>query len=143
MIMFEIKNLPPMPRNRSHMVARNMLIKTPLAREFEKDLSHRLSSMDQTCFNNLRSEFNCKEHYLAAHYVIGTPETELFTKDGAISMRAVDVDAHKLFQDVICRYIGIDDKFIRKATYETLVSHDGNWNYVVTFHIREKEILYV
>ena len=40
-INFTIENLPPMPRNRSHMVARNMLIKTPLAREFEKDLVNR------------------------------------------------------------------------------------------------------
>jgi hypothetical protein len=141
--MFEIKNLPPMPRNRSHMVARNMLIKTPLAREFEKDLMNRLSNLDQTCFNNLKKEFNPKCHYLSAHYVIYTPESELFTKDGSISMRAVDCDAHKLFQDVICRYMGIDDKFIRKVTYETPVSYDDSWNYVVTYHVKEKDILYV
>ena len=137
----EIKNLPPMPRNRSHMVARNMLIKTPLARAFEEDLFDRLKKMDQTMFESFKKQFDPKKHYITAQYIIYTPEDELFTKDGRISHRAVDTDAHKLMQDVIFKHMKIDDALIRYSSYSTPVSGDGNWNYFIIINTAPLEYL--
>lgn len=120
-----------MPRNRSHMVARNMLTKTPLARAFEEDLSDRLNKMDQKMFQDFKKHFNPKLHYISIQYIIYTPEEELFTKDGRVSHRAVDTDAHKLMQDIIFKHMKIDDSAIRYSSYSTPVSGDGNWNYFI------------
>lgn len=138
----KINNLPPMPRNRSHMIARNMLIKTPLAREFEKDLFFRLKEFEMDALE-FKSKFNPKTNYLKVIYYLYTPENELFKKDGGISLHSVDADAHKIFQDVLAKSIGIDDKFFKDVSYQTRVSSDGNWNYLVNFEIQENECLYV
>lgn len=135
-ISFIIEDLPPCPRNRSHMLTvakgRPMLIKTQLTREFEKDLTLRLEEHKGE-FLLFSKTFNPKEQYLKAEYIIYTPEEDLFTKDGRISSKSTDVDAHKVFQDVIFKCIGLDDKLIRDARYYTPVSKNGKYNYVVTF----------
>lgn len=141
-ITLRIDDLPPMPRNRSHMIARNMLIKTPLAREFEKDLVSRLSSYSSH-IGLLKESFSPDQHFLKVNYTIYTPHDDLFTKSGRISLKAVDCDAHKLFQDVIFRTMDIDDKYIRNVTYFTPESRDNHWNYVVTIEVFELEVLYV
>ena len=141
-INFTIENLPPMPRNRSHMVARNMLIKTPLAREFEKDLVNRLES-HILLFDSLRESFNPLQHFLKVYYTIYTPKADLFTKSGSISLRAVDCDAHKVFQDVIFKCLQIDDKTIRNVTYFTPQSHDDLWNYSINIEVCDMDVLYV
>ena len=133
---FEIKNLPPMPRNRSHRVAGKMLIKTDLARAFEQDLTKRLE-VHRDIFRVFKSMVHLDQHYLSVVYRIHTPAGSLFTKDGHISLRAVDVDAHKVFQDVIFKSLGLDDKLIRDAQYITPVSEDENWNYIVEIRIRD------
>ena len=141
-ITLRIDNLPPMPRNRSHMIARNMLIKTPLAREFEKDLVNRLETYSSQ-IELLRGSFSPDQHFLKVNYTIYTPHADLFTKEGRISLKAVDCDAHKLFQDVIFRTIGVDDKYIRNVQFFTPESKDEFWNYVVKIEIFDLEVLYI
>lgn len=133
---FEIKNLPPCPRNRSHQVVRNMLIKTDLARAFEADLTERLEEFSDD-FRDFVGMVCLHEHYLSIVYIIYTPSDSLFTKDGRISSKSVDLDAHKVFQDTIFRCIGLDDKMIREAKYTTPVSLDGKWNYSVEITIKK------
>jgi hypothetical protein len=137
-----INDLPPMPRNRSHMVARNMLIKTDLAREFEKDLKLRMNDYAEMFFT-FRHEFKPTQSYLKVKYTIFTPKSELFTKEGKISLKAVDVDAHKLFQDVMFKSLGLDDKYIRNVSIFTPVSIDDKWNYVITIEKVDIEHLFL
>ncbi len=137
-LVLRIDNLPPMPRNRSHMLTisgkRPMLIKTQLCREFEKDLENRLKiySLEMEKF---KTSFDPKSHYLKAEYTIHTPMEELFTKDGRVSSRSVDLDAHKCFQDTIFRCLGLDDKLVRDVRYSSPVSQNGNWNYDIAVTI--------
>lgn len=138
----EIKNLPPMPRNRSHSIANNRLIKTPLARAFEEDLTKRLEKFDED-IKFFKYGFNSSKHFLKVFYLISTPSSELFKKDGGISARAVDCDAHKVFQDVLFKKIGIDDKFIRNVQYYTPVSSSEFWEYKVTIEIYDVGVLSV
>lgn len=138
----EITDLPPMPRNRSHRIARNMLIKTDLARLFESDLTARLHDYAENFFM-FKHEFNPKQSYIKAKYTIFTPKSELFTKDGKISAKAVDVDAHKLFQDVLFKCIGLDDKLVRNVNIFTPVSVDEKWNYIVHLEKVDVNHLYV
>lgn len=131
-IMFAIHDLPPMPRNRSHRATRNMVIKTELCREFEKDLTSRLQQFEEQ-FMLFRLAYKPKLHFIRARYTIYTPRDILFTKQDAISSRSVDWDAHKVMQDVIFKEIGLDDKLIRHGTVVTPISQDGKWNY--HFHL--------
>jgi hypothetical protein len=124
------------------MIARNMLIKTPLAREFEKDLVNRLEAYSSQ-IELLRGSFSPDQHFLKVNYTIYTPHADLFTKEGRISLKAVDCDAHKLFQDVIFRTIGVDDKYIRNVQFFTPESKDEFWNYVVKIEIFDLEVLYI
>lgn len=139
---FNLCNLPPMPRNRSHTLMRGMNIKTDLARQFEKDLTERLGAFGFE-FLEFKDKFNKKEHFIKADYTIYTPENELFTKESSISARAVDTDAHKLFQDTIFKCLGLDDKVIRQDSHFTPVSKSGDWDYAVTLTLRYLKDLYV
>ena len=129
MLKIIINDLPPMPRNRSHQVTKNMLIKTPLAREFEKDLTNRLQEYknDFINFKSLVSD-DC---FVVALYTIYTPSESLFTKEGRVSLRAVDTDAHKMMRDTIYKCIGIDDKMERDTRFYTPVSYYEKWNYKI------------
>jgi hypothetical protein len=124
------------------MVARNMLIKTDLAREFEKDLNLRMHDYAESFFM-FRHEFKPMQSYLKVKYTIFTPKSELLTKEGKISLKAVDVDAHKLFQDVMFKSIGLDDKYIRNVSFFTPVSVDDKWNYVITIEKVDIEHLFL
>lgn len=141
-----ISNLPPMPRNRSHMLTvagkRPMNIKTPLCREFEKDLTDRLIEY-KDMFTCIQDEFDKKRHYISATYYIYTPASELFTKEGAISSRSIDTDAHKCMRDVLYSSIGLDDKVERDTRFYTPVSATGDWDYLIRLEIKDKESLYV
>jgi hypothetical protein len=129
----KILDLPPMPRNRSHMLTakggRPMNIKTPLAREYEKDLAFRLKEYAGKMML-FRNAYIPTKHYVSIEYYIYTPKDVLFTKDGHISARCVDLDAHKVMQDVLFDCLGLNDKLVRNANYFSPQSHDGNWNYV-------------
>ena len=134
MLMLKIDNLPPMPRNRSHMLTvsgkRPMNIKTPLCREFEKDLEHRLSFFKEA-MESFKSKFNPKLHYLSMQMFIATPKEILLKKEGGISSRSGDTDSHKAQMDTIFRCLGLDDKLVREYKVMTPISHDGNYNHLI------------
>jgi hypothetical protein len=115
---------------------RPMNIKTPLAREFEKDVTQRLEIYSDA-INKFKKQFNPKIHYISAEYTIYTPSDIIFTKDGSISSRSVDLDAHKSLQDTIFRFIGLDDKLVRDVRYHSPVSHDGKWNFVIMLNLEK------
>lgn len=119
-----------------------MLIKTDLAREFEKDLTERLKEY-APIFEEFKNYFDPRRHFIEAEYNIYTPKSELFTVSGAVSARSTDVDAHKLLQDVIFKSMKLDDKLIRDCTYVTPVSLDDKWNYIIVFRLVRLEALYV
>jgi hypothetical protein len=140
-LILTFEDLPPMPRNRSHMLTakggRPMNIKTPLCREFEKDLHNRLLKF-QSSIDYFNSCYVSNKHYIVAEYYIYTPEELLFTKQGAISSRSVDVDAHKVMTDVVFNCIGLDDKIMRDCRIITPVSHDGKHNYILILKLETK-----
>lgn len=127
-----------MPRNRSHQIIRKgkgfMNVKTALAREFEKDLTERLGEFEEA-FMLFKNAFKPKLHYIQAVYTIYTPLEFLITKEGHISNRAVDTDAHKVFRDTIYSCLGIDDKVERSTQYYTPASVDGLWNYSINLKL--------
>jgi len=115
---------------------RAMWIKTPLAREFEKDLTDRLLEY-KDAFTKFRSSFNPTEHYISAEYYIFTPENLLLTKDKRISSRSPDSDSYKLFRDVLYKSIGLDDKLERSTFHLTPISQDEFYNYVVILKLEK------
>jgi hypothetical protein len=133
-MVIKIMDLPPMPRNRSHMLTvsggRPMNIKTPLCREFEKDLEHRLSVYSEE-MAEFKAAFIPKSHYIIMQMYVFTPRELLYTKEGHISSRSVDVDAHKAHIDTVFRCIGLDDKLVRDYGICTPVSTDGKYNYLI------------
>jgi len=135
-----LEDLPPMPRNRSHMLTvtkgRPMNIKTPLAREFEKDVTQRLEIYKDQ-ITKFRKSFESKLHYISAEYFIYTPASALFTKDGVISSRSVDLDAHKLLQDTIFRFMDLDDKLVRDVRYHSPESPNDRWTFVCVFNLEK------
>ena len=134
------EDLPPMPRNRSHMLTvvkrRPMNIKTPLAREFEKDITNRME-IYRPAINEFTKSFDRQLHYISAEYFIYTPMEAMFTKDGHISSRSVDLDAHKLLQDTIFKSMELDDKLVREVSYRSPVSSDGKWNFVCIYNLEK------
>lgn len=134
-LVFTLHNLPPMPRNRSHQVTRNMIIKTKLCREFEKDLTKRLETFkdDFTNFKNSHTD----QHYIRASYTIFTPRHLLFTQEGRISLKATDTDSHKVMRDTIYASLGLDDKLERDTRFFTPVSPDCDWHYIVNLSLRD------
>lgn len=134
LLAIKILDLPPMPRNRSHMLVsrknRPMNIKTELARQFEADLSERLKDY-ASYMAQFKKRYDPKKHYISAEYFIYTPKEVLFTLNGEISARSVDLDAHKVMQDTLFKSLGLDDKLIRQANYFSPESHDGKWNYII------------
>jgi hypothetical protein len=133
-LIIKFEDLPPMPRNRSHMLTvskgRPMNIKTPLCREFEKDVTSRMNEFKAQALK-LKESFDPKKNYISAEYYVFTPKEQLFTLESKISAKAVDLDAHKTLQDTIFKYIGLDDKLIRDVRYFSPVSHDSKWNFIV------------
>jgi hypothetical protein len=143
MLKIDIKNLPYMPLNRAKMLARNMLIKTPLCREFEKDLSDRLRWNYTEEFNKFFQEFDKGSYYLEVCYQLYCPKEEFFTKAGDISSRCPDADSIKVLQDGIFKSIGIDDKHIKDLRVLVLPSEDGFWNYTIIINKVPLSALYV
>jgi hypothetical protein len=133
-----------MPRNRSHTLVnkggRPMNTKTPICREFEKDVESRLKEF-QGKISNFLSNFDKNKHYISAEYYLYTPRDILFTAGGYVSSRNVDTDAHKVFRDVIYRCIGLDDKLERDSRFFTPVSHDEFHNVVAIFKLERIECL--
>jgi hypothetical protein len=111
-----------------------MNIKTPLCREFEKDIENRMQEFSGSS-HSFKKAFNPDKHYISAEYYIFTPKESLFTVKNQISAKAVDLDAHKVLQDTIFRCIDLDDKLIRDVKYFSPLSHDGNWNFIILYKL--------
>ena len=133
-----IDNLPYLPINRAKMVIgrpKPMLVKTPLCREFEKDLTSRLSEYPKQTLPD--------DEYLKVTYNLYCPIEEYFTKEGKISSRCPDADSIKILQDTLFRSLGLDDKHIKDLTVRVLPSATGNWDYIVYIESHKIENLYV
>lgn len=115
---------------------RPMNIKTPLCREFEKDVINRLQEYKKDCIE-FKNCFDPKLHFISAEYFIFTPKSSLFTKDDKISSKSVDLDAHKTLQDTIFKFIDLDDKLIRDVRYCSPISNDDNWNFVIVLKLEK------
>lgn len=118
-----------------------MNIKTPLCREYEKDLEDRLIKFSDE-MEKFKASFIPEDHYISATYLVFTPDDLLFTQKGTISSRTLDVDAHKVMTDTIFRSIGLDDKLMRDCHIVTPVSHNGKYNYKITFTLKNKSELF-
>jgi hypothetical protein len=130
-----IYDLPYLPINRARTVTRNMLIKTPLAREFEKDLKSRLKEYAPQ-FETFRKEFFSDKHLLEVTYNIQIPRSLLINKKGELSSRSPDIDSIKLLQDTIFEEIGIDDKYIKVLKVIHSPSHTDTYNYIIEVNYR-------
>ena len=135
-----IHDLPPMLRNRSHMLVnkggRPMNIKTPLCREFEKDLENRLEKY-RSYMNKFKQSFDEKKHFISMEMYVYTPKEILFKKEGGISARSGDVDAHKVKIDTVFRSLGLDDKLVREYRIITPQSHDDKFNYILILKLEK------
>jgi hypothetical protein len=134
-----------MPLNRSKTIIAPkgkppMMIKTPLAREFEADLSNRLLEYGED-IGKFRKKFKDKENYIDLEFFAYCPPNELFTKNGSINSKCPDFDSNKLMIDVIFKGIGINDKYVKEANIKYLQSYDEYWNFVILLHIRKVENL--
>lgn len=132
-LVLTFNNLPPMPLNRTKTLVapkgkRPMWIKTPLAREFEKDLSDRLGEFTSD-INGFKDSFNKSNSYIDLTFLAYCPSKELFTSLGEISSRCPDFDSNKLMIDIIFGAVGIDDKFVKSANIKYLESSDEFWNF--------------
>lgn len=116
-LQIEIKGLPHCPRNRSHAIIKKgkfaMLAKTEAARSYEAALKHHLQQF-KIAAETFRSCFDEKKHCLTVIWEFASPE--VVTKSGKISENSTDLDAHKVLQDVIFEFIGIDDAYIVRDT---------------------------
>lgn len=113
----EIKGLPHCPRNRSHAIMKkgkfSMLGKTEAARSYEAALKFHLAKFKGPASDFL-SGFDKEKHHLVAIWEFHSPE--VLTKSGKVSENGVDLDAHKVLQDTIFEFIGIDDSYIMRDT---------------------------
>lgn len=111
----EVKGLPHCPRNRSHAIIKKgkfpMLAKTEAARSYESALKFHLVKFKEAA-EIFRSHFDLNKHCLSAVWEFVSPE--VLTKTGKVSENSTDLDAHKVLQDVIFEFIGIDDAYIMR-----------------------------
>lgn len=143
----KFNNLPPLPLNRAKtLVAPKgkppMMIKTPLAREFESDLTSRLLEFDDD-IKLFKSRFKDSDNYIRLELFAYCPTLELFTKAGSINNKCPDFDSNKLMIDVIFKGIDINDKYVKEANIRYLESLDEYWNFVLMFHIERNDNLRV
>lgn len=134
----KFENLPPMFRNHSHMPRNNMIIKTPMARAFEEEMSMRLFEIDPAIIKSFNKAYDKKKHYIINLTVISAPANILWTLTNTIDQHSGDWDAHKCYFDCIFKHIGIDDSQAMDNHVFKRESDDENWNFYTTLIIRER-----
>lgn len=136
MLLIEINGLPHCPRNRSHTILRkgkaSFIGKTEAARLYEEALLMELGPHTQEV-QNFCKQFDPNKHYLVAVWELHSPD--VLTKAGKVSENGTDLDAHKVLQDTIMGFIGIDDAYIMTDT-RTKIQGD----YKVCLDLRIKEL---
>jgi len=129
-------NLHPCPRNASHRIMGKMFIKTQIARLFEKDLLTRFQTMEGAR-DRFFLTYDELKHFLKVEIQVETPREILFTKKKTVSKKSIDWDAHKVFNDMVHDFLGIDDSQVLEATVKKVVSRDNNWNFIYTAQLLE------
>lgn len=108
-----IENLPPCPRNRSHFISISgrfpFLAKTEMAKQYVKAIQFHLTKYSSEA-REFKESFNPKKQHLIAIWRMWSPEIR--TQTGSYSLTGVDLDAHKVLQDTIFDFIGINDALI-------------------------------
>ena len=115
------QNLPPQPRNSTHMANHRL---TDLARAFKDDIQERMART------------GLKEHFAESTAIklfltVYTPVETYLTKDNKLSKTSIDFDAHKLFIDEIAKYFGFNDGLIVEFEYDKSPI-EGSWCFKVT-----------
>jgi hypothetical protein len=116
-LLLEIRGLEPCPRNRSHVaIVRGkfaQIIKTEAAKSYEEAIHQHLTKyiLNQ---QNFIKEFDEMKHALKVDWIFGTPD--LYTRSRKLSNTSVDLDAHKVLQDSVMSFVGIDDSYIIRET---------------------------
>lgn len=140
-LIIHIYGLPHCPRNRSHAIMKkgraSFLGKTEAAHSYEEALLHHLVQYKGMA-ENFCKNFNPKTDHLVATWEFQSPD--LHTKEGAISRNSTDLDAHKVCQDTIMKFIGIDDAYIVKDTRE---KYQGDFRVSLELIIRENNGAYL
>jgi hypothetical protein len=135
-ISFQIDNLEPCPRNRSHTVvvrgkfAQN--IKTEAARSYEQAIRFHLDRI--TGIQEFSQKFDKNKHQITAVFHHFTPV--FYTTAGKINENSVDFDAHKVLVDTICDYVGIDDAYFSDAR----ITKQYLENYSLIVHLEIKPL---
>lgn len=116
----EITGLPFCPRNRSHKILTPkgkvpFMGKTEAARQYEKAIEFKLKNQKNEA-KIFASLFDENKHYLIAEWELTSPD--LLTKENRISMNSTDLDAHKVLQDAVMEFVGIDDAYIKREIKE-------------------------
>lgn len=130
-------NLPPMPTNRAKTLVvskgRPMLIKTPLAREFEYDIATRMKEYEQE-ITNFKVFFEKCQNYIRLEFFAYCPSSELFTKNGGINSKCPDFDSTKLMIDAVFTNMKVNDKYVKDCDIRYAESYDEFWNYILIMH---------
>ncbi len=135
MLLIEINGLPHCPRNRSHTILRkgkaSFIGKTVAARMYEEDLLMELGPSTKEV-QDLKAQFDPSKHYLVAVWELHSPD--VLTKAGKVSENGTDLDAHKVLQDTIMGFIGIDDAYIMTDTRTKI---QGDFKVCLDLRIKE------
>ena len=133
-----VSGLPHCPRNRSHTIIKKgktaFLGKTEAARAYELSLRHHLKKF-QVAAESFKNNFNKNTQHLHATWIFSSPEVT--TSTGKISETGTDLDSHKVLQDVVMGFVGINDAYIvvdkRSKVFgpydvQVILSiHDNDW----------------
>lgn len=132
MIKVFFRNLPPMPRNNSHIKTRHGYILSDMARMFKEDVTARLASVQWDEYFNKAKE-------MAVTVVVHTPKEKYFTKEEVLSKTSIDMDAHKCLLDCIADFFKFNDGIISDfRVVKTPI--DGDWCFEIELNEIEPEI---
>lgn len=121
-LLIHIAGLPHCPRNRSHVahVVKGKggrpvasIMRTEAAHSYEAALLFHLKKY-LAHVQAFKKAFNQETQHLVATWEFTSPG--VYTKAGKVSENGTDLDAHKVLQDTIMGFIGIDDAYIVKDT---------------------------
>lgn len=137
MLYMEIHGLPHCPRNRSHAIITKgkfpMLAKTEAARSYEAALKFHLKKYENGAKEFAKS-FDKEKQHIVAIWEFFSPD--LLTKSGKISENSGDLDCHKVLQDVIFDFIGIDDSYVVR---DTRSKYQGEYKVLLDLRIRNND----
>lgn len=133
-LQLEVKGLKHCPRNSSHRAIQSkygpIIAKTEIARQYMKAIHIKLLPYVKDV-KRFKEAFDPKQHHLVAVWELWTPN--LFTKEGKVSENSIDLDAHKVMQDAVFEFIGIDDAYIMQDSRRKV---QGDYAFALDLRIR-------